>query len=110
VRERNAFHKYKAYGQQKDGNGFKDITIPFMFDYLDDAILKENSFMFKGLPFQAESSKLVTQQHTNLEANDRVSIEGSVGLISKVHVIEVQKLGGQRLKNRKKTYVIELET
>jgi hypothetical protein len=110
LRVSNKYHKFVAYGQRKSGNDFETLKYKFYFDYYEGEIMKESAFMFKGFTFGAESRKLITQYQPQLEANDRIYIDGEKGLITKIHVVENHTLGGQRFKTRKKTYVIELET
>lgn len=106
----NKYHKFIGYGQRKSGNVFEVLKYKFYFDYYEGEIMKQSAFLFKGFVFQEESRKLITQSMPNLKANDRIYIDGEVGLISRIHTVENHTLGGQRFKNRKKTYIIELET
>lgn len=108
MRESNKYHKFIGYGQRKSGNGFETLKYKFYFDYYEGDIVKETAFMFKGLVFEAETSWIITQKLPNLSSNDRIYIDDSPSLIKKIHVAENHTLGGQRFKNRKKTYVIEL--
>ena len=109
MRTSNAYNKFYGYGQKKSGNAFQTVKTKFYFDYLDTETMKSSANMFKGLVFTAESKKIVTQQFTGLEPNDRIEIDGAWNLISNIQVIEEHKLGGQRFVNRKKTYIIEME-
>ena len=109
MRESNQFHKFKGYLQKQSGNVFDDLQYQFYFDYYDSEQTKSIGYMFKNLPFGAASVKLITEYNRDYAVNDRIYIDEEPSLITAIHVVEKQKLGGQRFKNRKKIYIIELE-
>lgn len=68
--------------------------------------------MFPGFEFKGSSTRLLTQDKrvVDLDNKDKVVIDTNEYVVSAVTPSEVHLLGGQRFKNRKKTYLIELET
>ena len=109
MRESNAYHKFMGYGQKASGTGFETLQFPIWFNYYEKGQTQQASNMFKGLVFEASSSLLITEDKKGLVSNDRIYIEGSPALITKIHTTEKQTLSGGRWKTRKKIYIIELE-
>jgi len=109
MRESNTYHKFIGYGQKKSGNIFETLKFPIWFDYYTQGSTNESANMFKGLHFDAGSATLITHNIRGLVVNDRIFIDESPSLITKINTIEKQKLAGQRWLQRKKIYIIELE-
>jgi len=111
MREGNAYHKFHGYGQKRiDSKSFENLRVKIEFNYYNDSgVTSEVKNMFKGLEFVASSTVIITEDKKGFEEEDRLWIDDSAGLISKIHTAEKQKLKGQRFANRKKVYVIEIE-
>lgn len=110
MRESNAYHKFYGYGQKQDGLDYEDLRFKVEFDYYNEqGVTTEVRNMFKGLEFVASSTVIITENKQGLIENDRLYIDDGVGLITKIHTAEKQRLAGQRFANRKKIYVIEIE-
>lgn len=113
MRRTNKYHKFIGYAQKtinerEESYGEK---VKFKFDYVNAENRREVSNLFKGFEFNATTTYIITEETPQLESNtiltgnDRIWIDGAANIIQAIEFREVQKLGGQRFKNRKKVYL-----
>ena len=110
MRTSNKYHKFIWYGVKRTARGeWEGVQTKIRFDYVEgENIMREITQLFKGFNLGTETRKLVTQQYNDLEVDDRIVIDGSPNLIVKIHKTEEHRLGGQRFKGRKRTYLFEV--
>lgn len=111
MKQSNKFHKFKAYGHKRTSVGvFEDVGVMFKFDYYNEETRKEIANLFKGYQFEATTVYIITmdKRTSTLATNDQIIIDGNENLIVSMDSKEVQKLGGQRFKSRKKITIMEL--
>jgi hypothetical protein len=112
LRTSNKYHKFFGeYQVRTDRTTYEDLKRPFKFNYVDDEIRKEVKNLFPAFEFTGTSTVLITQdvRAKDITPKCRVWLDGAKWSVSGVPEREVHLLGGQRFKNRKKTYLIELE-
>ena len=112
LRTSNKYQKFHGtFKKRLTARTYADLEQPFRFNYVDDQIRTEVKNMFPGFEFKGSSTRVITQDNrvTELVAKDRVIIDENEYGVTSITPSEVHLLGGQRFKNRKKTYLIELE-
>jgi hypothetical protein len=118
LRTSNKYHKFFGEFQLPvDAYSFEALKHPFKFMYVNDEIRTEVKNLFPAYEFAGGSGTLITQDNkvtlmlddTGKAKQCKVTIDGGESIVSAITPQEVHLLGGQRFKNRKKTYLIELE-
>ena len=109
IRQSNRYHKFTGNIQRRNATGYDDLLEPFRFNYLSDSIVDTSANMFKTFLYTSQGTKLVTEQYTGVVVNDRVTIDGNAGLVTKIMTTELNNLAGQRFSGRRKLYLIEVE-
>jgi len=114
MRESNQYHKEIVQYEKADGTtGWSGIKIPFEADFYGDEVRKASQNLFKGFEFTATATYLITEDKiaANIEPTlDRVYVENEASICNRITSQIVHKLGKGRDKQRKRVYLIELET
>ena len=114
MRESNRYHKeIVQYEKAVDENSWSGILLPFEADFYGDELRKASQNLFKGFEFTATATYLITEDNraSNIEATlDRVYVEDEASICNRITSQIVHKLGKGRDKQRKRVYLIELET
>lgn len=110
MRESNNYHKYYGeYVKTTNSRSNEILRRPLYFDYYDDKIRTEIKTMFSGFEYKGSATYIITQQSNDLENQDTMYIEDDKYLVTAITPYEIQVLSGNSRKDRKKTYLIELE-
>jgi hypothetical protein len=113
MRYSNPYHSEPVeYAEQLSKSEWSNIKIPFEADYFGDELRKASQNLFKGFEFTATATYLITmdKRASNIEVGYRVYVEDEASIVNKITSQVVHKLGKRRDKERKKVYLIELET
>ncbi len=110
MRESNEYNKnYGYYIKAIDSRTNEVLQRPLYFNYYDNKIRTETKSMFPGFEYKASGTYIITQQPNSLENQDTVYIEDDKYIVTAITPYEIHELAGNSRKNRKKTYLIELE-
>jgi hypothetical protein len=114
MRESNRYHKEIVQYEKADGkNAWDGILVEFEASFFGDELRKASQNLFKGFEFTATATYLITEDKRakNIEATlDRVYVEDEPSIVNAITSQVVHKLGKRRDTERKKVYLIELET
>jgi hypothetical protein len=114
MREINRYHDEPVQYEKADGkNAWTGLLIPFEASFYGDELRKATQNLFKGFEFTATATYLITEDKRAKEIEptlDRVYVEDEPSIVSAITSQVIHKLGKRRDKERKKVYLIELET
>ena len=112
MRTSNRYNKfYGTFNNRNSSRIYEAVNRPLRFNYVNEIARNEIKNMFPNFEYNGTSTAIITQ-HPNasiMEDSAKMTIDYSTSVVTAITPEEVHNLGGQRFKNRRKTYLIELE-